>query len=89
MAIIYTRDDYKYRKINIKYIIILKAMSLKSELVRNVAIIAHIDAGKTTTTEAMLFNSGQKLTRGSVDSGTTTTDYLVQESVFQYLVSID
>lgn len=49
-------------------------------MVRNVAIIAHIDAGKTTTTEAMLFNSGQKLTRGSVDGGTTTTDYLVQDS---------
>ena len=58
----------------------LKAKSLKSEVVRNVAIIAHIDAGKTTTTEAMLFNSGQKLTRGSVDGGTTTTDYLVQDS---------
>ena len=55
-------------------------------MVRNVAIIAHIDAGKTTTTEAMLFNSGQKLTRGSVDGGTTTTDYLVQDSSSKILL---
>jgi len=47
--------------------------------VRNVGVIAHIDAGKTTTTEAMLFNAGVKLIRGSVDGGTTSTDYLVQE----------
>jgi len=52
---------------------------LKGSLVRNVAVIAHIDAGKTTTTEAMLFNAGAKVIRGSVDSGTTSTDYLVQE----------
>ena len=47
--------------------------------VRNIGIIAHVDAGKTTTTEQMLFLSGSKDFIGLVDSGTTTTDYLVQE----------
>ncbi len=41
---------------------------------RNIGIIAHIDAGKTTVTERMLFLSGAKHRVGSVDSGTTETD---------------
>jgi len=42
---------------------------------RNIGIIAHIDAGKTTVTERMLFYSGQKHRVGRVDDGTTETDY--------------
>ncbi len=47
-------------------------MSLKN--LRNIGIIAHIDAGKTTVTERMLYISGVKHRVGRVDSGTTETD---------------
>ncbi len=49
-------------------------MARKLENLRNIGIIAHIDAGKTTVTERMLFVSGMKHRVGKVDSGTTTTD---------------
>ena len=52
---------------------------MSSSLIRNIGIIAHIDAGKTTTTEKLLFHSGFIPFPGSVDSGTTITDYLPQE----------
>lgn len=46
---------------------------------RNIGIIAHIDAGKTTTTERILFYAGKTYRIGSVDDGTTVTDWMVQE----------
>ncbi len=46
---------------------------------RNIGIIAHIDAGKTTTTERILFYSGRTYRLGNVDEGTTVTDWMVQE----------
>ena len=49
-------------------------MARKIEKLRNIGIIAHIDAGKTTVTERMLFLSGAKHRVGKVDSGNTTTD---------------
>ena len=52
----------------------LCAMSRVLENIRNIGIIAHIDAGKTTVTERMLFYSGSKHRVGQVDKGTTTTD---------------
>ncbi|GGO87780.1 elongation factor G [Marinobacterium nitratireducens] len=47
--------------------------------IRNIGIIAHIDAGKTTATERMLFYSGFAHKLGSVDEGTTITDWMEQE----------
>ncbi len=49
------------------------------EVTRNIGIIAHIDAGKTTTTEGVLFNTGQKHKIGAVHEGETTTDWMEQE----------
>ena len=49
------------------------------DLYRNIGIIAHIDAGKTTTTERILFYSGRTHRLGSVDEGTTVTDWMAQE----------
>ena len=49
------------------------------EKFRNIGIIAHIDAGKTTTTERILFYTGKTHRLGSVDEGNTVTDWMEQE----------
>ncbi|MGA2911083.1 MAG: elongation factor G [Candidatus Levyibacteriota bacterium] len=47
--------------------------------VRNIGIIAHIDAGKTTTTERILFYTGKTYKIGDIDEGTTQMDWMEQE----------
>ncbi len=49
------------------------------EKIRNIGIMAHIDAGKTTTTERILFYTGKKHKIGAVDDGTAEMDWMIQE----------
>jgi len=58
---------------------VIMAEKTSLEKVRNIGIIAHIDAGKTTTTERMLYYSGKIHRMGEVNDGTSTMDWMPQE----------
>jgi len=53
--------------------------NISLDKVRNIGIIAHIDAGKTTTTERILFYTGKSYKIGDIDEGTTQMDWMEQE----------
>lgn len=54
-------------------------MTLELDRIRNIGIMAHIDAGKTTTTERILFYTGKVHRMGEVHEGSATMDWMVQE----------
>lgn len=57
----------------------MAAKKYSLDKLRNIGIIAHIDAGKTTTTEGILYRTGLKHKIGAVHEGETTTDWMAQE----------
>ena len=55
----------------------MQKLDMKS--IRNIGIAAHIDAGKTTTTERILFYTGKNYKMGETHEGAATMDYMDQE----------
>jgi elongation factor G len=69
-----------WRQLNLRYrLITMNATTPRTRNLRNIGVIAHVDAGKTTTTERILFYTGESHRIGTVDNGTTRMDFDPQE----------
>ena len=68
---LYVRAERKFARVVVRHVAIAQT--------RNIGIMAHIDAGKTTTTERILFYSGVSHRMGEVDEGTAVMDWMEQE----------
>lgn len=70
---------FETQKVNTEKQTRIMSRSVEMSVVRNIGIMAHIDAGKTTTTERILFYTGVLHRMGEVHEGTAFTDYMEQE----------
>jgi len=52
---------------------------MSSKTILTIGILAHVDAGKTSLTECLLYSAGATKSRGSVDKGSTITDRMAME----------
>src|SRR3989339_673869 len=59
--------------------VVTKNRNVPLSMIRNIGIIAHIDSGKTTTTERLLFYTGRTYKIGDIDEGDTQMDWMPQE----------
>lgn len=59
--------------------VVTKNRNVALDMIRNIGIIAHIDAGKTTTSERILFYTGRSYKIGDIDDGDTQMDWMAQE----------
>src|SRR5260370_4401748 len=72
-------SSWVLNRLNIIKEVTMADKKYKIEDLRNIGIIAHIDAGKTTTTEGILYRTGLKHKIVAVHEGETTTDWIAQE----------